>query len=96
MLIIFYFYIFQIDYFRNFLRQRPDIPWASLFVQGYADSPISWHLKEHNYFTDGDNDYTLILKPNGDFLSQSILSSSRRPRKLKSALYGKKKRRRFC
>ncbi|XP_057335528.1 ribonuclease P protein subunit p40-like [Microplitis mediator] len=55
--------------------------WGSLHVQGFDNSPVSWGLKEHAIIdNDGTNNYTIILKSNGDLSIQKCLSSNSRPK----------------
>lgn len=55
--------------------------WGSLHVQGFDNSPVSWGLKEHAVIdNDGTNNYTIILKSNGNLSIQKCLSSNRRPK----------------
>ncbi|XP_011314803.1 ribonuclease P protein subunit p40 isoform X2 [Fopius arisanus] len=56
--------------------------WLSLHVQGFADSPVSWGLKEHSFYTDGDNSYTIVFHSNGEKLISKSLSSNNKPRKI--------------
>lgn len=57
------------------------LPWCSLDVQGFADSPVSWGLKEHNFYTDGDNSYTFVLRPRDDgYILRKSLSSNNKPK----------------
>jgi len=49
-------------------------------VQGFADSPVSWGLKEHQFYTNGDNNYVLFLHPSGSYLTCSYISSNKRPK----------------
>lgn len=55
-------------------------PWMSLHIHGFADSPVSWSSKEHNYYTDGDNSLTIIFHSNGNAIVQKSLSSNSKPR----------------
>ncbi|XP_015108974.1 ribonuclease P protein subunit p40 isoform X2 [Diachasma alloeum] len=57
-------------------------PWLSLHVQGFADSPVSWGLKEHSFHTDGDNSYTIVFHENGGKLISKSLSSNNKPRNI--------------
>jgi len=66
---------------RQYVSHRTSIPWVSLYVQGFADSPVSWGLKEHQFYTDGDNNYVLFLQPKGSYLACSYISSNKRPRR---------------
>ncbi|KAJ9584679.1 hypothetical protein L9F63_020982, partial [Diploptera punctata] len=65
---------------RKYVPGRQDIPWLSMYVQGFADSPVSWNLKEHSFYTDGDNNYIIYMKPDGSYLSCSYISSNKRPK----------------
>jgi len=45
--------------------EKEDLPWCSLSVWGFRDSPISFFDKEHGFFKSGENDFTLLfLKDN--------------------------------
>ena len=66
---------------RNFMTTNVDkMPWGSLDVQGFADSPVSWGLKEHNFYVDGDNSYTIVFQSNGDCVIRKSLCSNKKPR----------------
>ncbi|KAJ8672673.1 hypothetical protein QAD02_003933 [Eretmocerus hayati] len=57
------------------------LPWGSMNVQGFADSPVSWRLKEHNFYVDGDNSYTIVFRPETNtHISQISLSSNNKPK----------------
>jgi ribonuclease P/MRP protein subunit RPP40 len=68
------------DELRKYVSQRTSLPWVSLYVQGFADSPVSWGLKEHQFYTNGDNNYVLFLHPSGSYLACSYISSNNRPK----------------
>ncbi|XP_050446079.1 ribonuclease P protein subunit p40-like isoform X1 [Cataglyphis hispanica] len=65
---------------KEYVLSRKTLPWVSLDIQGFADSPISWDLKEHMFFTDGDNSYTIIFRPTGESIVRKSLSSNNKPR----------------
>ncbi|XP_029170706.1 LOW QUALITY PROTEIN: ribonuclease P protein subunit p40-like [Nylanderia fulva] len=65
---------------KEYTLSRKTLPWVSLDVQGFADSPTSWDLKEHAFFTDGDNSYTIIFRPSGESIIRKSLSSNNKPR----------------
>ena len=43
------------------MSQSTTIPWFSLTVHGFSDSPVSWNTREHGYYTNGDNIYTIVV-----------------------------------
>lgn len=65
---------------KEYVLSRKTLPWVSLDIQGFADSPTSWDLKEHMFFTDGDNSYTIIFQPTGESIIRKSLSSNNKPR----------------
>ena len=65
------------SFFSAYFTDRDSIPWVSLHVQGFADVPVSWNLKPHTFFADGDNSYTIILKPKNSFILASLLSNNK-------------------
>lgn len=65
---------------KEYALSRDILPWVSMHVQGFADSPTSWDLKEHTFFTDGDNSYTIIFKPKAECIIRRSLSSNNRAR----------------
>ncbi|XP_043270485.1 ribonuclease P protein subunit p40-like [Venturia canescens] len=65
---------------REIAFQKDTSPWKSIHVQGFADSPVSWGLKEHNFFTDGDNSHTTVFQKNGECIIRKSLSSNKKPR----------------
>ncbi|XP_065184981.1 ribonuclease P protein subunit p40-like [Sycon ciliatum] len=44
-----------------------NLPWASLCVWGFHDSPVSWRRVEHGYRQSADNQYTVLLLPRGQY-----------------------------
>lgn len=61
---------------KQYVLLRNTLPWVSLYVQGFADSPISYDLKEHMFFTDGDNSFTIVFRPKGEVVIQRNLCSN--------------------
>lgn len=61
---------------KQYVLSRNTLPWVSLDIQGFADSPISFDLKEHMFFTDGDNSYTVVFRPKGEAVIRKNLSSN--------------------
>ncbi|XP_014204186.1 ribonuclease P protein subunit p40 [Copidosoma floridanum] len=70
------------ELFREYASARGEtLPWCSLDVQGFADSPVSWGMKEHSYYMDGDNSYTIVLNPaKGSYVLRRCTSSNRKPK----------------
>lgn len=64
-------------YCSEYFKDRDGIPWVSLYVQGFADVPVSWHLQPHTFFADGDNNYVIILKPKDICISTSLHSNNK-------------------
>lgn len=46
--------------FRTYNEQNKK-PWISIYVQGFSDAPLAWDNEEQNFFTSGDNSYTIIF-----------------------------------
>ncbi|XP_015171729.1 PREDICTED: ribonuclease P protein subunit p40-like [Polistes dominula] len=65
---------------REYVLSQKNLPWCSLHVQGFSDSPVSWDLKEHTFFTDGDNSYTILFNPNAECIIRKSLSSNNKLR----------------
>ncbi|XP_043259735.1 ribonuclease P protein subunit p40-like isoform X1 [Colletes gigas] len=65
---------------KKYILTRHTLPWCALHVQGFLDSPISWNLKEHSFYTDGDNSYTIVFRPTADTVIRKSLSSNNKPR----------------
>ncbi|XP_076247109.1 ribonuclease P protein subunit p40 isoform X2 [Calliopsis andreniformis] len=65
---------------RKYVSNHDTVPWSALHVQGFSDSPVSWDLKEHTFYTDGDNSYTIVFKPNANSIIRKSLSSNNKPR----------------
>lgn len=61
---------------KQYVLSQNTLPWISLDIQGFADSPISFDLKEHMFFTDGDNSYTVVFRPKGEAVIRKNLSSN--------------------
>ncbi|KAK4879981.1 hypothetical protein RN001_008127 [Aquatica leii] len=38
-----------------------DVPWVSLYVQGFSDAAVGWNAQEHQYYTNGDNSYLIVI-----------------------------------
>ncbi|ORX85113.1 hypothetical protein BCR32DRAFT_325592 [Anaeromyces robustus] len=46
------------------LRQiiiKERLPWASIILWGFSDSPITWNKKEHGYLMNGENDAAYLI-----------------------------------
>lgn len=65
---------------KEYILSRNTLLWISLDVQGFADSPISWGLREHTFFVDGDNSYTIIFQSKDESIIRQSSSSNKRPR----------------
>ncbi|KAL2714231.1 ribonuclease P protein subunit p40-like [Vespula squamosa] len=65
---------------REYILPPNNLPWCSFHVQGFSDTPVSWDLKEHTFFTDGDNSYTILFFPNGKCIIRQSLSSNNKLR----------------
>ncbi|KAG5330524.1 RPP40 protein, partial [Acromyrmex charruanus] len=61
---------------KQYVLSRDTLPWISLDIQGFADSAISFDLKEHMFLTDGDNSYTIVFHPKGKVVIRRNLSSN--------------------
>ncbi|XP_006624047.1 ribonuclease P protein subunit p40-like [Apis dorsata] len=64
----------------EYISTKSTLPWIALHVQGFLDSPVSWDLKEHTFYTDGDNSYTIVFRPVGHSIIYKSLSSNNKPR----------------
>ncbi|XP_046826355.1 ribonuclease P protein subunit p40-like [Vespa crabro] len=65
---------------REYVPLQNNLPWCSFHVQGFSDSPVSWDLKEHTFFTDGDNSYTVLFCPNAKCIIRKSLCSNNKSR----------------
>ncbi|XP_054014097.1 ribonuclease P protein subunit p40-like isoform X1 [Hylaeus anthracinus] len=65
---------------KKYVSVQQTLPWCALHVQGFLDSPVSWGLKEHSFYTDGDNSYTIVFRPTADSIIRRSLSSNNKPR----------------
>ncbi|XP_017876454.2 ribonuclease P protein subunit p40-like [Ceratina calcarata] len=65
---------------REYVSMQKTLPWVALNVQGFLDSPVSWDLKEHTFYTDGDNSYTIAFRPAAHTIIQRSLVSNNKPR----------------
>ncbi|KAK2586097.1 hypothetical protein KPH14_008378 [Odynerus spinipes] len=65
---------------RECISLQNNLPWCSLHVQGFLDTPVSWDLKEHTFFIDGDNSYSILFCPNDECIIRKSLSSNNKPR----------------
>ncbi|XP_076474994.1 ribonuclease P protein subunit p40-like isoform X2 [Bombus vancouverensis nearcticus] len=64
----------------EYVSMKNSLPWVALHVQGFLDSPVSWDLKEHTFYTDGDNSYTIVFRPGAHSIIRKSLSSNNKPR----------------
>lgn len=64
---------------REYIRQRPELPWVSLYCGGFADAPISFGHKEHAIGANGAGDNAVVIVLNADGLCQvtTVLGSNR-------------------
>ncbi|KAK9324520.1 ribonuclease P 40kDa subunit-domain-containing protein [Lipomyces orientalis] len=51
------------DVFDELLKLLPPHSWAAITVYGFQDAPVSWASDEHSYLIGGENDYTIVIKP---------------------------------
>nr|XP_003706864.1 PREDICTED: ribonuclease P protein subunit p40-like isoform X1 [Megachile rotundata] len=65
---------------KKYVSIQDTVPWISLHVQGFLDSPISWDLKEHTFYTDGDNSYTVVFRPINHLIVRKSVNSNNKPR----------------
>jgi ribonuclease P/MRP protein subunit RPP40 len=47
--------------YRDVLDKNPKVPWLSLMIWGFSDSPVSWRDHRHGYFLSGDNNSTVVM-----------------------------------
>ncbi|CAG8786909.1 5735_t:CDS:2, partial [Racocetra persica] len=52
-----------------------NIPWVALSVWGFKDSPISWKKHEHGHFMSGENHYSFLLWPDGEYILYQALGA---------------------
>lgn len=64
--------------FREFVQSQRQIPWVSLYCQGFKQSPISFNGKEHNFRTNGDNAYAILITPDMNYLWYQIEASNKK------------------
>ncbi|XP_034230863.1 ribonuclease P protein subunit p40-like isoform X2 [Thrips palmi] len=62
---------------REYFNDRDTIPWISIYVQGFSDVPVGWNFKPHNFYSDGDNSYTIVMKPKNAFVLTSYSSNNK-------------------
>jgi len=63
------FVLQQVRHFRKILAETEgSIPWISVTVWGFEDSPISWGDNQHHFLLSGENDYTIVLLPHNAYL----------------------------
>ncbi|KOC61783.1 Ribonuclease P protein subunit p40, partial [Habropoda laboriosa] len=65
---------------KEYISKENSLPWGALHVQGFLDSPVSWDLREHTFYTDGDNSYTIVFRPAAPSIIRKSLSSNNKPR----------------
>ncbi|ORX39489.1 ribonuclease P [Piromyces finnis] len=59
----------------NKLREiiiKKALPWASIIVWGFNDSPITWNKKEHGYLMNGENDSAYLIFGTEDQVTPEI------------------------
>lgn len=54
-------------YSREYFDELKLSQWASLMVNGFADSPVSWKESEHGFFKGGENLYSFVVFNNEDY-----------------------------
>lgn len=42
--------------------------WIAVSVWGFDDTPVSWGVKEHGHCVGGENNYTVLLLPEGNYV----------------------------
>ncbi|XP_041376129.1 ribonuclease P protein subunit p40-like isoform X2 [Gigantopelta aegis] len=66
----------MIHQMRSLLTTHTNIPWASLTVHGFLDSPVSWSHREHGFHSEGDNSYTFLVFPDQQYWLYSAFGSN--------------------
>jgi hypothetical protein len=52
-------------------------PWCSMDVQGFSDKPSDLKKIEHNFYTDGDNNFTIVMRPSdGGYILRKCLNKN--------------------
>jgi len=51
---------------------KQKLPWASIIVWGFNDSPIAWNKKEHGYLMNGENDAAYLIFGTEDQVTPEI------------------------
>lgn len=65
------------SHFRDFAEENPETPWASLYVHGDPNSPISFGTMEHSLTANGDNSYAVFAAAGSKCLYYEFLSSNK-------------------
>lgn len=65
-------------------QEENDKSWLTLYVQGFSDSVVNWAEREHHYYSNGDNSYTIFLNSNNSIICRNISTYKRYIKKQKS------------
>ena len=49
------------------LVKSSSIPWVAVTVWGFTDCPVTWKKNEHGHFLSGENFYTFVVFPGGNY-----------------------------
>ncbi|XP_058444821.1 ribonuclease P protein subunit p40-like isoform X2 [Malaya genurostris] len=64
----------------GFLEKEKHVPWLGMYVHGFADSPISFGMRENYFHTDGDNSYAVVVNPKGEYLWYQLVGNNKLPK----------------
>ncbi|XP_055533844.1 ribonuclease P protein subunit p40-like isoform X2 [Wyeomyia smithii] len=62
------------------LLAESHVPWMGMYVHGFSHSPISFGMREHYFHTNGDNSYTIVVNPKGEYLWYQLVDNSKLPK----------------
>ncbi|KAK9737672.1 Ribonuclease P 40kDa (Rpp40) subunit [Popillia japonica] len=65
-------------------QEENDKSWLTLYVQGFSDSVVNWADREHHYYSNGDNSYTIFLNSNNSIICRNMSTYKRYIKKQKS------------
>lgn len=64
----------------NAVKTEAHVPWIGMYVHGFSNCPISFGTRENYFHTDGDNSYTVIINPKGEYLWYQLMGNNKIPK----------------
>ncbi|XP_053694527.1 ribonuclease P protein subunit p40-like isoform X2 [Sabethes cyaneus] len=62
------------------LSSESHVPWMGIYVHGFSHNPVSFGMRENYFHTIGDNSYSIVVNPKGEYLWYQLISNNKLPK----------------